>query len=152
MLGPLIVGLVTGEAGSAIRRARRAAIAYAAAGLLVFMGLVFLLLAAWIYAARKIGPIEAALWFGGIFLVLAAATVITHRLVARARARTAARQRTRDLAAVAATTAVASVPVLTRSRGGLGALAVGIAALGGYALYRLLRDNDDSEGGGRPGR
>ena len=145
MLGPLIVGLATGEATSMVRRARPAVVAYLAAAVLACIGLVFLLLAAWIFLARRLGPIEAALWFGGVFVVLAAATLIVHRLVAGARARTAARQRTRDLAAVAATTTVAAIPAMARSRGGLGALAVGVAALGGFALYRLLRANGDRD-------
>lgn len=142
MLGPLIVGLATGEVGSAIRRARSAAIAYMAAAILAVVGLVFLLVAAWIVAARRLGPLEAALWFGGIFLALAVITVVIHRIVAAARSRAANRQRTRDLAAMATTSAIAAVPVLSRSRGGLGILGLGIAALGGYALYRLFRDGD----------
>ena len=145
MLGPLILGLATGEAGSVVRRLRSAAVAYLAAAILAAVGLLFVLIAAWIVAARRLGPVEAALWFGGIFLALAAITVIVHRIVASARNRTLERQRTRDLSAVATTTALAAIPALSRSRGGLGALGLGVAALGGFALYRLLSDKGDPD-------
>lgn len=138
MLGPLILGLATGEARSVARRLQRAAIAYIAAAVLGLVGLVFLLLAGWIFLARRVGPMEAALWFAGVFLVIAALVVVIHRVVAAARRRSAARQRTRDLASVGASTALVAVPLLSRSRGGIGALAVGVALVGGYAAYNLL--------------
>ena len=61
MLGPLIVGLATGEATSMVRRARRAVVAYLVAAVLACIGLVFLLLAAWIFLARRLGPIAEEL-------------------------------------------------------------------------------------------
>jgi biotin transporter BioY len=143
MLGPLILGLATGEARSVARRLRRAAIAYLAAAVLGLVGLVFLLLAAWIFLARRVGPMEAALWFAGVFIVLAAVVLIIHRVIAAARRRSAARQRTRDLTSVGASTALVAVPLLSRTRGGIGALAVGVALLGGYAIYSLWSGGGD---------
>ncbi len=118
-------------------RLKRAAVTYMIAAVLAFMGLVFLLIAAWIYLARRVGPMEASFWFAGAFLVMAVLIVIVHRLAEAARERSARRQRTRDLAAVGASTAVAAVPLLSRGKSGLGAIAVGVAILGGYAAYSL---------------
>ena len=145
MLGSLLVGLATGEAAALARRARSAAIAYLLVAVLAVIGLVFLLVAAFIVAARYLGPVPAALWFGGIFLALAFIILIVHRLAANSRKRELERQRTRELSAVATTTAFAAIPALSKSRGGLGALGLGMAMLGGYALYRLVREKGQDD-------
>ncbi len=136
MLTSLIAGLATGEAALALRRARRAGIAYLAAGLAGLCGLGFLVGAAFVWAARSWGEIEAAVAFGLGFLALAGIILATHSLAARARMREDKRRRSSDLAALGMTAAAAIVPTLLRSKGGIGALLGPFVALVAYAIYR----------------
>ncbi|MCX7303840.1 MAG: hypothetical protein NTV73_05825 [Hyphomicrobiales bacterium] len=136
MLASLIAGLASGETALAIRRARVAAIAYVLAGMAGICGLGFLLGAFFMWLARRLGPIEAALWIGGGFIVVAVAILVIHRVVAGARARQAAERRKSDMAAVGIAAALAVLPGLLRSRAGIGALVVPALAVIGYAIYR----------------
>jgi chromate transport protein ChrA len=144
MLASLLAGLATGETMAAIDRARRAAIAYGLAALLAALGLFFLLIAAFIWAARRFGPIEAAAGFGAAFIVLALIIVLIHKVSAGARRRTAARRRSRDVTRLAATAGFAALPVLFRNKASLALAAIGIV---GYAIYRenfpYQRSDDD---------
>lgn len=136
MLASLIAGLATGETLAALRRARRAAIAYLVAGLLAFFGIVFLLVSGTIWAARRYGAIEATLGIGAAFLLLAIIIVIVHKITSRVRAKAAVRQRNRDFAKAAIAAGIAVAPALLSGRAGKAALLAPALAAVAYAIYR----------------
>jgi hypothetical protein len=136
MLGSLIAGLATGETLAALRRARRAAIAYSLAGLAALLGAIYLLIAGTIWAARHFGAIEACLAIGFAFLVLALVIAILHKVTARSRAKTAKRQRGSDLTKAAIAAGVAIAPTLLRGRIGAALLLAPAFAVLADAIYR----------------
>jgi uncharacterized membrane protein (DUF485 family) len=136
MLASLIAGLATGETVAALRRTQRAAIAYGLAALFLALGGGFLLLAAFVHVARRLGVVEAGLWFGAGFIVLGLVVVAGHRIAAAMRRKSVRRQRNRDMARVAAAAGIALLPALLRSRAGLLAVAAPAIAAVAYAIYR----------------
>ncbi|MDQ6433596.1 hypothetical protein RB623_05970 [Mesorhizobium sp. LHD-90] len=143
MLASLIAGLATGETLAALRRAKRAAIAYAAAGVLALVGIVFLLVAGAIWAAERYGATEATLVIGVAFLVLAGLVLIVHKLTSQARARAAARRRNRDFTKAAVAAGIAVAPALLRGRAGTAVLLAPAIAAIAYAIYRENSRPDD---------
>ena len=141
----LIAGLATGETLAAMRRARRTVIAYLIAGILALCGVVYLLAAGTIWAARRYGAIEASLAIGAAFLVFAAIVVLIHMLTSGVRARAAARQRNRDLTNAAIAAGIAAAPTLLRGKTGLAALLLPAVAVVAYAIYRENSDSDPSD-------
>lgn len=136
MLASLIAAFASGETILALRRARNATIAYGLAAFCGLFGLIFLLIAGYIAAAERFGPIHAALFAGGIFIVLALLIVLIHKLSAGRRARGNARRRNSDMTKIAIAAGVAVLPTLLAGRAGKAALlAPAIAALA-YAIYR----------------
>lgn len=136
MLAPLITGVVTGEAAIAAKRAKAAVGAYAMAAILVLIGVGFLLVAAYVATARKIGPLDAALALGGGFLAVGLLIVLLHRIGAARRARRDAERRAREATAIGSATAAALVPALLGSRHGLTVLVLLGAAATGYTIFR----------------
>ena len=136
MLASLIAGLASGETALAVRRARFAAVCYLLAGMAGLCGLGFLSGAFYIWLSRRTGPIEAALWIGGGFVVLSLGIVVFHRVMAGVRARRAAERRKSDMTAVGIAAALAVLPGLVRGKAGLAALVVPALAVVGYAIYR----------------
>lgn len=136
MLASLIAGLATGETMAALRRARRAAIAYAVAGLATFFGLVFLLVAGAIWAARSYGAVEASVGIGVAFIVLALVIVAGHKLTSRVRAKAARRRRNRDFTKAAVAAGLAVAPALLRGKAGTALLLAPAIAAVAYAIYR----------------
>ena len=132
----LIGSIATGEATDALARARRAAATYLLAAILLVLGLVFLLIAAFIASAREIGALEASLWFGGGFLVVGLLIVLIHRLASKARARRIARKRQSEIKSVVSAAAVALVPALLASRTGSLAILAPLAATLGYGVWK----------------
>lgn len=140
----LITAIVSGEASEAVARARRKALVYALAGLLLLVGAGFLLAAGFIAAAREIGALPAALWFGAGFVVLALLLVGIDRLAARRRARREVRRRREEAKAIASAAAVALLPTLLASRArGLALIFPAAAAL----AYGVWRENAPRGGG-----
>lgn len=135
-LATLIGGIVSGEAAEAIGRARRTAIIYALAGLSLLCGAGSLVGAGFVAAAREIGTIPAALWFGGGFVLLALILVGVDRLAARTRRRRQARRRREETRAVASAAAMALLPALLASRARGLALLVPAAAVLAYGVWR----------------
>jgi hypothetical protein len=146
MLTSLIAALASGETFHAVRSVRRAAIVYLLVALLALVGLGFLVRAAYTAAADRMGPIAASLTFGGGFLVLALLILLVYRISAQARARSLARRRTTDLAAIGAAGALAALPTLLRGKGGLLAPALAVIA---YAIYRENAKKPDGDKGER---
>ena len=135
-LASLLVSFVTGEAGTIARQVRGALIAYGLALLGALIGMCFLVLAAYLWAARRFGSIEAALGFGIGFVVIAAVIFTSYRLMEKKRARRRARRRKSDFTALALAAGVAALPELLRSKQGIGALLGPLAALFAFAVYR----------------
>ena len=136
MFASLLAGLVSGETIDAARRARRAAITYAICLSLAGFGLLFFIGALYLWAARHLGPIEASLIFGAVFLGLALIVLVIHKLTASSKMRRAAEQRKSDFTKVGIATAIAVLPGLLRSKAGLGVLMVPAVALLAYVIYR----------------
>lgn len=136
MLTSLIASFATGEAAAALGRARRAAIMYTVAMVAACCGAGFLVAAAYIWAAERYGAIEAALGFGGGFIVLAGFILLAHSLTSGHRARRRAKRRNADMTAIGITTAIAVLPTLLRGRSGLALLLGPVAALVAYEIYR----------------
>lgn len=148
-LASLLISLVTGEAGTAARHIRGAAIAYGLTLLAALTGVSFLLLAAYLWAATRFGAINAALGFGAGFLVLAGIVLLVYRVTARKRARRRAERRKSDLTALAIAAGFAALPELLRSKNGLSVLLGPLAAFLAYAVYRENSgEPDTSEGVG----
>jgi ABC-type uncharacterized transport system permease subunit len=136
MLASLLASLASGETLQAVRRARRAAIAYLFAGVAVAIGVGFLIGALYIFLSERYGRLETAIGFGVGFIVLALLVLLVHRLTATSRARRAAERRKSDLTAMGVAAALAALPTLARSRVGLGALLAPAIAVVAYAIYR----------------
>jgi hypothetical protein len=136
VLASLIAGLASGETVAALKRARTAAIVYLIAAAVACIGLGFLLAAAFMWAERRYGPIEAALGFGIGFLVIGGLILLVYRLTAGSRARRQAERRKTDFAALGVTAAAALLPTLLRGKPGPGLILGPLAALAAYAIYR----------------
>lgn len=139
MLASLIASLASGETVVAIRRARRAAIAYLLAGVAALCGAGFFIGAFYIWAAERYGAIQAALWIGGGFIAVAVLVLIGHRITAGARAKRVADRRKADMTAIGVAVALAVLPGLLRGRAGLAALIAPAIGLAAYAIYRENR-------------
>ncbi|TPK85283.1 hypothetical protein [Mesorhizobium sp. B2-4-17] len=148
LLTSLLSGFASGETMAAIRRARAAAIVYALAALAALCGLGFLVGAAYIWVAARYGSQVAALDFGIGFLVIAGLVLLSHRLMAGARARREARRRSADMKAIGISAALAVLPALIKGKGGLGVILGPAAALVAYAIYRENVKPDDPEAKG----
>lgn len=136
MLASLIASLASGETVQAVRRARRAAIAYLLAGVACVCGVGFLIGALYIWLSQRYGSLQTAIGFGVGFIVLALLILLIHRLTAKSRARRVAERRKSDLTAMGVAAAIAALPTLARSRVGLGALLGPALAVAAYAIYR----------------
>ncbi|TPN78648.1 hypothetical protein FJ987_20130 [Mesorhizobium sp. CU2] len=132
----LISGFASGEALAALKRARMAAIFYTLAAVFALCGVGFLIGAAYIWLASRYGSLATSLGFGIGFLVLAGLVLLIHKLTNGLRARKRARRRNADMTAVGVTAALALLPALARSKGGLGILAAPALAAVAYAIYR----------------
>ncbi|RWE02284.1 phage holin family protein [Mesorhizobium sp.] len=132
----LISALASGEAMAALQRTRTTAILYGLAGIFALSGVGFLVGAAYIWLAARYGALAASLGFGIGFLVIAGLILAIHKLTAGRRARRQARRRKADMTAVGVTAALALLPALAKSKGGLGAVLAPALALVAYAIYR----------------
>ena len=132
MLASLIAAFASGEATNAVHRAKVTAAAYLLAAIAALCGLGFLVGAGYIAASRRFGDMEAAVGFGVGFLLIALIILAIRSIAARSRARRA-RRRGADLATIAGVAAVSMLPALLKSRAGIIAPLVALAA---YAIYR----------------
>lgn len=139
MLASLIASFASGETALAVRRARRAAIAYLLAGVSAICGIGFLIGAVYIWASERYGAMEAAIGIGIIFLLLSGIVFIVHTTTSRIQAKRARDRRASDLTTVAVASALAVLPTLLRGKAGLGAVIAPAVALTAYAIYRENR-------------
>jgi undecaprenyl pyrophosphate phosphatase UppP len=136
MLTSLLASLASGETVLALRRAQRAAVVYALAGIAAICGVGFLIGALYIWLSSRYGSLATAIGFGVGFIVIALLILLVHRLMAGSRARRAAERRKSDLTAVGVATAIAVLPGLLRSKAGLGVVLAPALAILGYVIYR----------------
>jgi hypothetical protein len=139
MLASLIASFASGETALAVRRAKRAAIAYLLAGAAALCGIGFLIGAIYIWASQRYGAIEAALGIGVIFLLSSGVILMVQTTTARIQARRAKERRASDLTTVAVASALAVLPMLLRGKAGLGTVIAPVVALTAYAIYRENR-------------
>lgn len=121
-------------------------ILYGLAGVFALCGVGFLVAAAYIWLAARYGPLATSLGFGICFLMIAGLILAIHKLTTGMRARRRAKRRKADLTAVGVTAALALLPALAKSKGGLGTLLAPAIALAAYAIYRenVKSKNPDS--------
>lgn len=136
MLASLIAALASGETVAAVRRARRAAVAFALAAFAGLAGLGFLVAAAFIWASQRWGALETSLGFAGGFFVLALLILLIYKLGSGRRRRRASDVRRSELTTLGVATALAVLPTLLKGRAGLGIVAAPAIALAAYAIYR----------------
>ncbi|MBZ9826375.1 phage holin family protein [Mesorhizobium sp. CA18] len=132
----LISALASGEAMAALHRARTAAILYGLAAIFALCGVGSLIGAAYIWLAVRYGPIATSLGFGIGFLVVAGLILVIHKLAAGMRSKRRARRRQANMTAAGVTAALALLPALAKSKGGLGAVVAPALAVVAYAIYR----------------
>lgn len=150
MLATLIQSIATGETSRAAQRVRRAAIDYLIAGVCLAIGLGFLIAAAFIFVSERYGPLYTSLGFAFIFIALAGAALIVHRLVGRVQAKRRAEEaRAAQLKTLAGAAAVAILPTLLKGRGGVLEILTPILAMAAYAIYKENgeRAREDEESG-----
>lgn len=146
MIGTLLAAVASVNAPRMARRARRAAIDYAIAGVALLVGCGFLLAAAFIWASARWGAFEAALGFGIGFVALGILTLLVHRSVVAVRGRRRAEEeKAQQLRSLATAAAVATVPTLVRQAGLFGIVAIPLAGLAAYAIWRESRRRDPAD-------
>jgi hypothetical protein len=145
MLASLLAAFASGETFQVVRRLRWAVIAYALAGIALFVAFGFLVGAGYVAASNRYGTIDAALGFAGGFFLLAVIILVVHRIASGMRARSIARQRSKELTTIGAAAALAVLPTLLRGKGGLATLLAPALAVAAYAIYRENRKPDPPE-------
>jgi len=143
----LLASLASGETVLALKRARRMATIYLIAIITGSIGAGFLVGAAYIWTARKLGSLEAALVFGAVFIVSSLIILLVFKLTSGPRARRASQQRKSDLTAFATAAGIAVLPSLLRRPMGVTAILVPGLAVIAYAIYRenmRKGDKDDT--------
>jgi len=136
MLATLIANIASGEALLTLRRAKVTFIVYLLCGALAFIGIVFLLVAGYLFAANRYGPIEAALGFGAGFVLLGLIILIIFKLTTRSRRRRAVERRKGELATVVAASALALLPMLGSRKSAAGLLVAPLLGILGYRIYK----------------
>ncbi|WP_271897459.1 YwiC-like family protein [Candidatus Phyllobacterium onerii] len=116
-----------------INRLKRSAVFAGIIAVLAIIGVIFLVVAAYIALAERYGEMHASLILAGSAFGLAIITYIVMNIVERA-ARNRQRERTKvDTSALLTVAALAAAPVVLRSRA-LMMLAVPLVAFGGLSL------------------
>lgn len=147
MLASLLGALLSGEAMATAKRLKTQVVVMTLLGVLALVGIIFLLLAGYLYAAQRLGPIPAALWIAGGFLGAALLGLIVYKVSSGTRRRREARRRKSELTTMAAATALAALPMLASRKAGLGlVLTPFLAAVG----YQIFKENTRSKGPDEP--
>lgn len=145
MLASLLASLVSGHTATAFANAKKAFVAYVLAFAAAVFGAVFLVVALYVWAAQRYGSLDAAIWIGVAFLVLAAIIVGIHKLAASIRARREARRRKADFTAAGVAATVAVLPSLMRRKRGAALLLAPVVGLAAYVAYRLTSNSDPED-------
>lgn len=131
-----ITSVITGEARDSVGRVKQTLVIYMLAALLVLVGILFLILAAYIFVASVYGPLPAAIGFGAGFIIIALLAVFIHNMSTKKAKRRASERRRSEFTALAGASALALLPGLLARGGGLRALVVPALAAAAYAIYR----------------
>lgn len=132
----------------AAKRLKTRLIVMSIVGTIALLGVIFLILAGYIFAAQKLGPLAAALWFGGVLVGIAIVVYLVYRVTARLREKREARRRKAELSSMAIATALAllpALPALATRKGVIGALVTPLVAAVGYQIYK---ENSRGRSGG----
>lgn len=133
LLTPLLTSLAAGEVGLAVSRAKRSAIFMTVIAILAAIGVIFLLVAAYITLTERYGAMYSALILAGCAFGLAILAYIIMKF-SDATARKRQRERTKvDTSTLLTIAALAAAPAVLRSRALL-MLAVPVVAFGGLSL------------------
>ncbi len=135
MFGTLIASIVAGETANVIGRTKRMAIVYAVAAFSALFGVMFGLIAVYVWMAREWGPVRTALGMAVFFTLAAILIVAIHNVRAKRQAREATKRRAVDVKAIATTAAVAALPGLLSRKGSAVALLVPVLGVLGYLIY-----------------
>lgn len=136
MLARLLTLLTTGEVSILKRRIMVSSIAYGLAGIFGLFGLVFLVMAGFMWTAEQIGPMAAAIYFGLGFFGLVVLTLIGLRIASALLRRAQRRKLAADRNMVAGASAMAMLPTLMSKKGGFSAAMVTLAGFAGYMAWR----------------
>jgi cobalamin synthase len=137
-----LAGLLGIEVEALTERVKRSLILYAVMAVFGVIGVSFMLAAGFFALTQEIGPIYAALVFGGVFLVLALVVFLSMRMgEARRKKIVAEKRRNKDATALITTAALTALPVLLRSPA-IRTLGLPAAAIAAYLLVRN-GDSDD---------
>jgi MFS family permease len=128
---PIVLQLAAVDVRSAVRRSKRKVVLYSFAGLLLVSAYALALVAAVIWIGRTEGLVAAALvvaagLIAAAIMLFAASAVLDRQDRKRVREKTAS-------TALLATTAIAALPLLARSK------LMGAFAIAGIAAYLLTR-------------
>ncbi len=136
----LIASIASGEAAEAAKRARRAFIFMALAGVFALCGVGFLIGAGYVLAAERYGSFNASVGFAVGFVVLAILLVLTLKIVNGMERRQIEHRRKSEVTAVATTAAIAAIPAIMATRGGIPLLGLPFLGLVAWAVYRENTD------------
>ena len=136
MLGRLITALAAGEVSEVKQRLQLSIVSYLIMGFMIVMALMFFILAAYIAAAFRWGVLEAAIGFALGFTLLAIIVLVVYKIVTAARKREQRKRMAQDATMLASASAVTALPAVLGKMGGINPILIGLAGLGGYALFR----------------
>lgn len=140
ILAPLLSGILGEELRSAATQARRSAIFLSLIGISVLVGLVFLLMAAFLTLERHYGGPCAALIMAGSAFLLAIIVLAIMKIIAASERKRRRRRVEADKSALVATAAIAAVPAILKRP----ILAVALP-LAGIAAMAFLADSKRSK-------
>ncbi|MER2534972.1 MAG: hypothetical protein ABTQ31_07370 [Rhizobiaceae bacterium] len=140
MLASLAAAFASGETALAVRRLRRAVVAYCLAAVFCLVGVGFLIGAAYTAVVPRYGPLYTSLFFGGGFILLALIVLLINKMTGKARRRGIGRQRRPDMTAIGVAAVAAAVPSLLQRKGSaLGLVIAPVIAATAYAIYKENR-------------
>lgn len=139
-----LAGLLGIEVEALTERVKRSIILYAMMAAFGVIGVSFLLAAGFFALTQEMGPIYAALVFGGVFILLAGIVLLSMRMGEARRKKIATeKRRNKDTTALVTTAALTALPVLLKSPA-IRTLGLPAAAIAAYLLMRNSGDDDEA--------
>lgn len=129
---PLLTSVLSTDVSRAVRRAKRNALVYALAGLLLVIAYVSALVGGGLYLAASVGAVNAAFLIAAVQVAVAALLIAIVAVFDRIERRRA--QRRDSGRALATAAAVSALPTLMKSKG-----ALTFTLIGGLALLAVMR-------------
>ena len=135
LLSPLLSSVLKQEFHEAAQQAKRCAITGAVIGIFAVIGLVFLLLAGFLYLSTLVSQLAAALIMAGSAFVVALIAWLITKSINAAQERKRRERLEADKSAFVATAALATIPALLKRP-----ILAAALPLAGMALVSLLSD------------